>query len=81
MVRKHLYIKYIGIIVAVLGHLSPVDAQISQGGRPYSFSSTVTDSIRARTMAALDVAALVAEVSWKQPRTYRSHSVSAMPSK
>ena len=61
IVRNYLYIKHIGMIVAVLGHLSPVEAQISQGGRPYSFSSTISDSIATRTMAALDVAALIAE--------------------
>ncbi len=59
IVRNRL--KYISMIVAVLGHLSPAEAQISQGGQPYSFSSTVIDSIDTRTMAALDVAALVAE--------------------
>ncbi len=61
LVRNHLYIKYIGMIVALLGHLSQVEAQVSQGGLPYSFSSTVADSIATRTMAALDVATLVAE--------------------
>ena len=39
----------------------PLMAQISHGGQPYSFSSAVTDSIATRTMAALDVATLVAE--------------------
>ena len=58
---NHRYVTQIGMIIAVLGHLSPVEAQISQGGRPYSFSSAVTDSIATRIMAALDVAALVAE--------------------
>ncbi len=38
-----------------------LSGQVSQGGRPYSFSSTVIDSIETRSMAALDVAALVAE--------------------
>ena len=32
--RKHLYIKHIGMIIVLLGHLSSVEAQISQGGRP-----------------------------------------------
>ncbi len=35
--------------------------QVSQGGRPYSFSITVIDSIATHTTAALDVAALLAE--------------------
>ena len=61
MAGNPLYIKYIGLVVALLGPLSPVVAQISQGGRPTSFSSTLTDAIATRTMAALDVAALMAE--------------------
>ena len=61
MVRNHLYIKHISMIIAVLGHLGQVEAQISQGGSPYSFSGLVSDSIDTRTMAALDVTALVAE--------------------
>lgn len=61
MVRNHFYIKHIGMIVALLGHLSQVEAQISQGGQPFSFSSAVTDSIAIHTMAALDVASLMAE--------------------
>ena len=56
-----MYFKHIGIILALLGHPSQVEAQISQGGRPYSFSNAVTDSIATRAMPALDVAALVAE--------------------
>ena len=59
--RKHLYIKHIGMIIVLLGHLSSVEGQISQGGQPYGFSSTVADSIATRTMAALDVDALLAE--------------------
>jgi len=39
----------------------PLVAQVSQGGRHYSFFSTVTDSISARTLAGVDVAALLAE--------------------
>ena len=61
IVRNHLCIKHIGMVVGLLGHLSQAEAQISQGGQPYSFSRTVPDSIATRTMAALDVAALVAE--------------------
>lgn len=61
IVRNHQYSNYVGMIVALLGHLSQVDAQISQGGQPYSFSSAVTDSITAHVTAALDVAALLAE--------------------
>ncbi len=61
MVRDHLYSKYIGMVIVAMGHVNQVEAQISQGGRPYSFSSTVIDSIATRTMAALDVAGLVAE--------------------
>ena len=61
MVRNHLYIKHISMIIAVLGLLSQVEAQISQGGSPYSFSSAVTDSIASRTMPALDVDALLSE--------------------
>ncbi len=61
MKKNYLYIKQIGIIVALVGHLGPVEAQVSQGGRPYSFSSIVADSIATRTMANLDVAALLLE--------------------
>ena len=53
IVRGRFLIKQIGMIVAVLGYQGQVEAQISQGGRPYSFSSAVTDSIAIRTMAAL----------------------------
>ena len=53
---NHLYIQHMGVIVIVLGLLSQANAQISQGGRPYSFSSTVADSIATRTMPALHVA-------------------------
>ncbi len=53
---------YIAMMMAVMQSWGPgLFGQISQGGRPYSFSSTVADSIATRTMAALDVAALVAE--------------------
>lgn len=61
MVRNHFYFKNISMIIAVLGLLSQVEAQISQGGSPYSFSSAVTDSIASRTMPALDVDALLSE--------------------
>ena len=60
-VRDHLYIKHIGMVIFAMGLVNQVDAQISKGGQPYSFSGTISDSIDTRTMAALDVAALVAE--------------------
>ncbi len=49
------------MIVAVLGHLSQVAAQVSQGGRPYSFTSSIADSMATSTMGAVDVATLLAE--------------------
>ena len=60
MASNHLYFRHVGMIIVVLGFLSPVKAQISQGGRPHSFFSTA-DSVATRTMATLDVTALLVE--------------------
>ncbi len=61
IVRNHPYLKHISIIIAVLGLLGHVEAQISQGGRPYSFSNSIADSMVTSTMDAINVDALLAE--------------------
>ncbi len=61
IVQNHLYYKQFVMIFAALGFLTQAEAQISQGGRPHSFSNTVSDSIATRTMAGVDVPALLAE--------------------
>lgn len=64
MTPNHLTIKVLPTLLIAGASLlwqRPLMAQISQGGRPYSFSSTVADTIATRTMAALDVAALMAD--------------------
>ena len=60
--KRKPYWLYAVLAMAVMQFRDPgLLAQISQGGRPYSFSRTVIDSIATHTMAALDVATLVAE--------------------
>ena len=42
MAKNHPHTWHIGMIIALFGHLSQANAQISQGGQPYSFSSTIS---------------------------------------